>query len=93
MLIPAASECAEADGSTLRTLHVSRNGVGDAGGEAIALALRTNRTLTTIGLGYNAMGNDGVAAVHAALRESNNTVLVNMPQLQRQEEADAPSDL
>ena len=34
------SDCDEADGSTLRTLNVSRNGVLDAGGEALADALR-----------------------------------------------------
>lgn len=53
---------------TLRSLCLSGNNIGYAGGAALAQALQANSALTLLDLGYNQLDSDGAASLAAALR-------------------------
>ena len=50
----------------VETLYIEWNQLGDAGGEAIAAMLRTNRSLTTLYMERNNIGAAGRKAVREA---------------------------
>jgi hypothetical protein len=53
--------------STLTTLNLGDNDIGDDGPKTMAEALATNSTLTTLHLGGNSIGDDGAKAMGEAL--------------------------
>ena len=50
----------------VKVLHLQGNQLGDAGAEAIAAMLRTNRSLTTLYLSFNKIGDAGEKALRKA---------------------------
>ncbi|KAG0050177.1 hypothetical protein BGZ83_005043 [Gryganskiella cystojenkinii] len=61
--------------STLTTLNLSNNKIGDIEAQALAEALKTNSTLTTLTLLYNQIRDIGAQALAEALK-TNNTLTV-----------------
>ena len=55
---------------TLQKLKLEFSGIGDAGAQAIADALRQNSTLQQLELRGNGIGDEGAQAITDALRES-----------------------
>ena len=51
----------------VKTLYLAFNQLGDAGAEAIAAMLRTNRSLTHLSLGGNKIGDAGKKALREAV--------------------------
>ncbi|KAK5797292.1 hypothetical protein F5H01DRAFT_385237 [Linnemannia elongata] len=66
--------------STLTTLDLKRNKIGDNGARALSEALKTNSTLTTLNLESNNIGNNGAQALSRALK-INSTVTISGPVL------------
>ena len=62
--------------TTLTTLSLAGNNLGEVGAAAVAGALQRNTTLTTLNLGYNGLGDVGGAAVAGALER--NTTLTTL---------------
>ncbi len=58
-----------------RTVHERSNRQGPVGCQALAKALRANRTVTSLAICGNAVGDAGVAALAAALTTDNNTLV------------------
>eukprot|EP00808_Paulinella_micropora_P021553 g62136.t1 len=54
--------------TSLATLVLYKNMIGDAGAAAIAKALQVNKTLTSLSLSYNGIGDTGTKAIGEALR-------------------------
>ncbi|KAF9386242.1 hypothetical protein CPB97_003924, partial [Podila verticillata] len=54
--------------STLTTLSLESNSIGDNGAHTLAEALKTNSTLTTLSLGDNSIGFNGAQALSGALK-------------------------
>ena len=66
--VRAFSKCL-ADGCTLRSVNLSDNGLGNAGCELIAAAVRSPRCrLTTLRLGCNGIGDKGATALAESLK-------------------------
>ncbi|KAG0283777.1 hypothetical protein BGZ97_008416, partial [Linnemannia gamsii] len=59
--------------STLTTLNLRNNSIGDNGAEALSETLKTNSTLTTLDLARNSIRNNGAVALSEALK-SNSTL-------------------
>ncbi|KAG9067324.1 hypothetical protein KI688_012107 [Linnemannia hyalina] len=62
--------------STLITLNLLYNSIGDNGAKTLAETLRTNSTLTTLNLGGNSIESDGAKALAEALK--NNSTLTTL---------------
>ena len=60
--------------AALETLEVGCNGIGDGGGEEIAVALRSNATLARLGMGGNGIGCGPAATLADTLRCVNRTL-------------------
>ena len=58
--------------STLATLSLRSNNIGDGGAQALSEALKTNSTLATLGLGDNNIGDDAAQALSEALKTNIN---------------------
>src|SRR3990167_968873 len=65
--ITALAEALKAN-STLHTLYLGSNQIGDAGIEKLAEALKANRTLHTLYLGGNQIGAAGIEKLAEALK-------------------------
>ncbi|KAG0344254.1 hypothetical protein BG004_004611, partial [Podila humilis] len=50
--------------STLATLNLESNSIGDNGAQALGEALKTNSTLITLELQNNSIGDNGAQALH-----------------------------
>ncbi|KAH7054921.1 hypothetical protein BKA57DRAFT_434545 [Linnemannia elongata] len=59
--------------STLTTLYLYNNSIGDNGAQALSEALKTNSTLTTLDLYKSLIGDNGAQALSEALK-TNSTV-------------------
>ncbi|CAO3568643.1 unnamed protein product [Mortierella alpina] len=59
--------------STVATLNLLGNSIGDDGAKALAEALKTNKTVATLDLRSNLIGDDGAKALAGALK-TNSTV-------------------
>ncbi|CAO3568867.1 unnamed protein product [Mortierella alpina] len=64
--------------STLATLNLDSNTVGDDGAKVLAEALKTNSTLTTLNLPYNSIGDDGAKALAEALETNKTLTILNL---------------
>ena len=62
--------------TTLSSLNLRRNHLGEAGGAAIGRALQTNTTLSSLDLSFNNLGETGGAAIGRALQT--NTALSSL---------------
>lgn len=62
--------------SSINSLKLSRNCIGDAGVVQLAAALRVTSSLTSLSLAYNGVGDAGAAALSHALRV--NTSLLHL---------------
>ena len=62
--------------SSLKTLSLAGNRIGDDGAEAIANALLSNKTLTSLNLEYNDITSKGILSVSQALAQVNDTIVV-----------------
>ncbi|KAG0273169.1 hypothetical protein BGZ95_011003 [Linnemannia exigua] len=63
--------------STLTTLNLTRNSIGDVGAVILSEALRTNSTLTTLDLYCNSIGGDGAVALSEALKTNSTLTTLN----------------
>ncbi|KAJ3109206.1 Leucine-rich repeat-containing protein 71 [Phlyctochytrium planicorne] len=54
--------------SSLKSLSLRMNKIGDVGGKAIGTALKTNRVLTSLNLWGNSIGKEGVADIAEGLK-------------------------
>ena len=63
-----ASEALKAN-TSLETIYLNRNQIGDEGAKALAEALTVNKSLTTIDLQLNQIGPDGAKALAEAKRD------------------------
>ncbi|OAQ25001.1 RNI-like protein [Linnemannia elongata AG-77] len=64
--------------STLTTLDLGDNSVGDNGAQALSEALKTNSTLTTLNLLYNSIGSNGAVALSKALKTNSTLTTLNL---------------
>ncbi|KAG0059741.1 hypothetical protein BGZ89_000158 [Linnemannia elongata] len=64
--------------STLTTLDLSENEIGDNGAVALAEALKTNSTLTALYLGSNSIGDNGAVALSEALKTNSTLTTLNL---------------
>ena len=64
----AEALCEAVNKYEVKELWLGENQLGDAGAEAIAAMLRTNRSLTYLNLSHNMIGNAGAKAFAAMLR-------------------------
>ncbi|KAG9060730.1 hypothetical protein KI688_008941 [Linnemannia hyalina] len=62
--------------SSLTTLNLERNSIGDNGAQALSEALKTNSTLTTLNLLRNSIGDNGAQALSEALK-TNSTLTIS----------------
>jgi len=64
--------------STLTTLNLKENKIGDAGAQALSEALETNKTMTTLDLSDNEIGDAGAQALSDALMTNNILTLLGL---------------
>ncbi|CAE7347373.1 NLRC3 [Symbiodinium sp. KB8] len=64
--------------STLTSINLRGNNIGDEGAEAIAEALKTNSTLTRIQLAFNSIGSEGGKAICEALKSNSTLTSINL---------------
>ena len=61
--------------TTLQTLNLTGNNIGNEGAIALAEAIKINKTLTYINLSKNSIGEEGCLALKDAIRGKNNLLL------------------
>ena len=76
LLARAIKRCGRA--SRLEALDVSRTGMGESGGEALADLLENHGTLRELRLGWNNIGRRGCRAMGAALRADSTLLLLDL---------------
>ncbi|KAF9933676.1 hypothetical protein BGZ67_004171 [Mortierella alpina] len=64
--------------STLTTLDLRSNAIGDSGAKALGEALKTNSTLTTLDLTNNSIGDDGAKALGKALKTNSTLATLDL---------------
>ncbi|KAF9990533.1 hypothetical protein BGZ75_001406 [Mortierella antarctica] len=64
--------------STLSTLTLQNNSIGDDGAKALGEALKTNSTLTTLDLNNNSIGDDGAKMLGEALKTNSTLVTLDL---------------
>ncbi|KAG0196550.1 hypothetical protein BGX28_009996, partial [Mortierella sp. GBA30] len=64
--------------STLTTLDLSSNSIGENGAIALSEALKTNSTLTTLHLKRNSIGDNGAVALSEALNTNSTVTTLNL---------------
>jgi len=74
----AEALCEAVNKYEVKDLYLFRNQLGDAGAEAIAAMLRTNRSLTDLDLRSNKIGDAGAEAIAAMLRTNRSLTELNL---------------
>ncbi|KAF9556315.1 hypothetical protein EC968_008315 [Mortierella alpina] len=64
--------------STVATLDLWDNSIGDDGAKTLAEALKTNRTVATLNLSGNSIGSDGAKALAEALKTNRTVATLNL---------------
>src|SRR3989338_7421964 len=64
--------------SSLTTLNLSSNSIGDSGVSALATALQYNSSLTTLNLTGNSIGDSGASALATALSHNSSLTTLNL---------------
>ncbi|KAG9061306.1 hypothetical protein KI688_007284 [Linnemannia hyalina] len=64
--------------STLTTLNLRDNSIGDNGAQALSAALKINSTLTILDLGHNSIGDNGAQALSEALNTNSTLTTLNL---------------
>ena len=64
--------------TSLTSLNLSRNSIGDEGANSLSQALRVNTSLTTLNLSYNSIGDEGANFLSQALRVNTSLTSLNL---------------